>query len=61
MTDHAIREALGHNGHDCKVKIKRNGIVERFGSPNPFDRSMDWWQYIGTRDEVVKLIQRQSP
>jgi len=33
ITNKEIRDYYGHNGHECKVKIKRNGEIHRFGSP----------------------------
>lgn len=49
ITDRAIREYLGHNGVECRVRIGRDGRVERYGSPNTTDRSKDFWAYMGTR------------
>jgi hypothetical protein len=52
-TDAEIREHLGHNGHECRVRIKRDGTVERHGSPiSDTDRSRDWWCYVGTRESI---------
>lgn len=65
ITDKQIREAFGHDGKNCRVRIRRTengrpipggGIVERFGSPDPFDRSMDFWAFEGYRDDVVTEI-----
>ncbi len=46
MTDNEIREYLGHNGVECLVEI-RHGHVQRYGSTDPTDRSMDFWQDHG--------------
>jgi hypothetical protein len=54
ITDNQIREALGHNGAECRVRIRRDGTVERHGSPTPTDRSKDFWAYLGTRDEIAR-------
>lgn len=48
-----IRERLGHNGIECRVKICRDGKVLRYGSPNPFDRSRDYWQFMGHVSDQV--------
>ena len=53
ITDKMIREYLGHNGVECKVRITRNGDVYRHGSPDHFDRSADYWAWIGYRDQIV--------
>lgn len=56
LTDRDIREHLGHNGRECRVRIKRNGEVYRHGSPTPTDRSRDFWAYMGERDEIAHGI-----
>jgi len=57
ITDKEIRECFGHNGVECVVRIKRNGEVYRYGSPDPFDRSEDYWHYLGTRERAVREIE----
>ena len=57
VTDADIRRYLGHNGVECKVRIKRNGDVCRYGSPEPTDRSLDFWVWIGKRHAIVREIQ----
>lgn len=55
MTDkmnQTIREYLGHALPECRVVIHRNGEIERYGSPDPADRSQDFWQYVGTVDKI---------
>lgn len=47
MTNKQIRHALGHNGVECKVRITHDGTVRRYGSPDPTDRSKDFWQFMG--------------
>ena len=51
-----IREYLGHNGVECRVKIKNSGEIHRFGDPNPFDRSKDFWHFIGYKEQITKEI-----
>lgn len=60
ITDRAIREYYGHNGVECVVKIKRNGEVHRYGSPDPVDRSKDYWHIVGTRDAAVREISQRA-
>lgn len=60
ITDKQIREFLGHNGHECTVRIRKDGTVERYGSPNPLDRSKDFWAYMGTREDVIREIKRET-
>lgn len=60
ITDKAIREHYGHNGVECVVRIKRNGEIHRYGSPDPFDRSRDYWHYVGTRDEAIREISQRA-
>lgn len=43
----ALREYYGHNGDTCKVVVKRNGDILRYGSPDASDRSKDFWHYVG--------------
>jgi len=42
-----IRNFLGHNGKECRVKITNTGKVLRFGSPYFPDKSKDYWQDMG--------------
>jgi hypothetical protein len=53
-TNKTIREFLGHNGCECRVRIGRDGIVHRYGAPTPTDRSKDFWTIVGTRAEVAR-------
>jgi hypothetical protein len=57
VTDKQIREWYGHNGRECRVCIRRDGTVERYGSPDPTDRSADYWAYLGTREQIVAMIE----
>jgi len=56
VTHKMIREYLGHNGHECRVRIKRDGNVYRHGSPTIADRSKDYWSWIGHAEEVKRMI-----
>lgn len=47
MTNKEIREHLGHNGVECRVRITRDGKIYRHGSPVVTDRSKDYWALIG--------------
>ena len=61
ITDERIREYLGHNGHECRVRIRHDGNIERHGSPySDTDRSMDYWHWIGTRGLIVQEILRDE-
>lgn len=60
ITDKAIRAYLGHNGHECRVRISRDGMVSRYGSPEPTDRSKDYWQYVGYRDQLADQMAWES-
>lgn len=52
-TNKQIREYLGHNGHECRVKIKRNGEVWRYGSCEDTDRSCDYWALVGYDNNIA--------
>ena len=54
ITDKMIREWYGHNGVECRVVIKRDGQIMRYGSPDCFDRSKDYWSHVGYRDETIR-------
>ena len=54
ITDREIRDYLGHNGSECRVRIQRDGTVLRNGSPDYADRSQDEWLYVGKRSEIVR-------
>lgn len=60
IIDKQIRDYLGHNGAECRVTIKRDGSVHRFGSDDAFDRSQDGWHYMGTRDEIIREIEQSG-
>lgn len=51
-----IRESLGHNGVECRVRIKRDGSILRYGSPDPFDRSCDYWHFIGHVHDIDEYV-----
>lgn len=53
-----IREFLGHNGSECRVRIKKNKEVWRYGSPVPTNRDSDFWAYMGTVDEIKREIKQ---
>lgn len=60
VTDKAIREYLGHNGVECRVRIARDGTITRHGSPDPFDRSKDFRANCGTRQEIAREIEENT-
>lgn len=60
ITDREIREYLGHNGVECRVRICRDGTVLRYGSPDEFDRSQDFWVFKGYREDVVREIREEE-
>jgi hypothetical protein len=60
ITDREIREYLGHNGSECRVRIQKDGTVLRNGSPNYTDRSKDEWLYLGKRDQFVREISAEA-
>ena len=57
-----IREYLGHRGigSECHVRIHRDSNVERYGSPNPTDRSKDYWAWMGTCEQIAREIRNQD-
>jgi hypothetical protein len=59
VTDHQIRQHYGHNGLECRVTVSRlgDGRVMRHGSPDPTDRSKDFWTVIGSRVDAVREIE----
>lgn len=60
-TDRKIREYLGHNGGECRVRVARDGSsVLRHGSPDPSDRGRDYWAWLGTRADVIREMRRES-
>jgi hypothetical protein len=52
-TNREIREYLGHNGRECRVRIRRNGEVWRHGSPEDTDRSRDHWAFVGYDNNIA--------
>ena len=49
------REYLGHAPPECRVRIDRDGYAHRYGSPDPFDRSADFWTDLGHIDDLLDL------
>ena len=56
MTNKQLRTYLEHGIGSRQIKIKRDGSILAFGSTRDTDRSMDYWQWVGYRDD----IERQS-
>ena len=59
-TNQEIRKYLGHALPECRVVIHRNGEIERYGSPDPVDRSQDFWANMGTVEEIFAQMQRET-
>jgi len=69
-TDSEIRDFLGHNGGGCRVRISTHSlsdsvapnpgdrIIYRRGSPDVFDRTKDFWAYIGTVKDQIREMER---
>lgn len=57
VTDKWVREYCGHNGHECEVRIQRDGKVIRNGHPDPTNRTMDYWHFVGYKDDIRKEIE----
>lgn len=55
-----IRNHLGHNGEECRVRITRGGAVIRYGSPSVYDRSKDHWSFLGSKEEIIKEIKERG-
>jgi hypothetical protein len=51
-----IRNHLGHCPPECRVKITHLGEVSRYGSPDPYDRSKDFWQFCGWVEDLQKEL-----
>jgi hypothetical protein len=47
-----IRYYCGQSLPECRVRVARDGMIHRYGSPNLTDRSADEWRVIGSRAEV---------
>ena len=54
MTRKEIRGFLGHCPPECRVRISRAGGVTRYGSPDPTDRSKDFWQNHGSVEDYLE-------
>ena len=59
ITHKQIREFLGHNGDERKVRITRDGLVLTYGSTDHTDRSKDFWAEVGTVEGVAAQIERE--
>ena len=57
ITDKMIREYLSHGEGNRKVRIKRDGTVEYYGSRSDTDRQHDYWHFGGYRAEVALQLQ----
>ena len=55
-----VREYLGHNGYECRVRISRTGDVTRYGSPDSSDRAHDYWHDMGTVFKILQQIDREK-
>lgn len=59
-TNTQIREYLGHGRGNRKVRIKRDGGIEYYGSIDPFDRRHDYWHYAGSRAEIMRDMESDA-
>ncbi len=57
VTGRDIREYMGHGEGNRRVRIKRDGTIEYYGSTLDTDRDHDWWHYGGTRAELVRNVE----
>ena len=58
ITNKDVRDYLGHDGSNCKVKIKSGGKVWMYGSADAFDRTWDWWHFIGDLADIkIKMFE----
>lgn len=53
ISDKEIRRYLGHNGVECRVRIGRDGMIYRYGSPDVSDRSKDRWEMLGCKTDCI--------
>lgn len=60
MTATQIRKYLGHGEGSRKVRVKRDGTVEYWGSCDPFDRSHDYWHFGGWVEEYTHDMYRNE-
>jgi len=60
ITHKQIREYLGHDGNNCKVVIHQDATIDCYGSPDIFDRSMDYWYGCGTVAEIKQQIENEQ-
>ncbi len=44
-----------------RYRITRDNEVHAYGSDNPCNRSLDYWRYIGTVDDVLAEIAKAAP
>ena len=60
ISNDEIRKYLGHSLPECRVRISKSGAVSRYGSPNLFDRSFDFWISLGNTDDISDQILREQ-
>jgi hypothetical protein len=56
VTNKMIREYLGHGEGNRKVRVKRDGTVEYYGSRSDIDRQHDYWHFAGNREELARMV-----
>jgi hypothetical protein len=55
MTNKELRTYLNHGIGSRRIKIKRDGSIVAFGSAHSdTDRSMDFWQWVGYREDIER-------
>ena len=55
MTNKQLRTYLEHGIGSRQIKIKRDGSIVAFGSAHSdTDRSLDYWQWVGYRDDIAR-------
>ena len=56
VTDKEIRKHLGHGEGNRKVRVKRDGWVEYYGSTVDPDHTHDYWRYAGVRSDLAREV-----
>jgi hypothetical protein len=59
MTNKELRTYLEHGIGTRRIKIKRDGSIVAYGSTRDTDRSLDFWQWIGFRDDIERQASKE--
>lgn len=61
MTNKELRTYLEHGIGSRRIKITRDGSILAYGSTRDTDRALDFWQWVGYREDIEQQARYGIP